>query len=250
MDNEETQNIQDQQEQQEQHVDPLAEFKDSDGNFVADRIQKLVEDKKYYRSQISKLKQMPEKLEEYGKDFVVDSKFDEFLSDENNRKTMGDLLVRIDNMCLEKGIGIERNHDIKRFVLDELVKDKVFDITPVAEKKAREDKILADRNDAVQDAIGVASDIDVWNQNVLSWLKGFCNSEAEYEMHKRLFETNSLWALSLNKIRQAQMGNRIPVIHSDPKFSQAEWDRAFHNATKEEQDKMLQERAIELNKNK
>ena len=46
------------------------------------------------------------------------------------------------------------------------------------------------------------------------------------------------------------MGNRIPVIHSDPKFSQEEWDRAFSKATREEQDKMLEERAKELTKGK
>lgn len=231
-------------------VDDLAEFKNSDGEFDADKIKKLVEDKKYYRSQISKLKQMPEKIEEYGKDFVIDSKFDEFLQNEDNHKTMDELLGRIDTMCLEKGIGIDRNHDIKRFVLEELAKDKVFDTTPSAEKKAVEEKILTDRNSAVQESIGEASDIKVWDKNVLDWLKGFCNSEAEYEMHKKLFETNSLWALSLNKIRQAQMGNRIPVIHSDPKYNEEEWSRAFSKATREEQDKMLEERAKELTKNK
>ena len=153
-------------------------------------------------------------------------------------------------MCLEKGIGVERNHDIKRFVLDELANKKVYDLTPAAEKKAQEEKILADRNDAIQDAIGVGTDIQAWDKNLMAWLKGFCNSEAEYEMHKKLAETNSLWALSLNKIRQAQMGNRIPVINSQASFSQAEWDRAFSKADRETQDKMLLERAKELTKNK
>lgn len=249
MENEERQDIQG-QEQQEQHIDELAEFKNSDGDFDADKIKKLVEDKKYYRSQISKLKQIPAKLEEYDADFVIDSKFDEFLSDEEHRKNVGDVLTRIDTMCLEKGIGIERNHDIKRFVLDELANKKVYDLTPAAEKKAQEEKILADRNDAIQDVIGVGTDIQAWDKNLMAWLKGFCNSEAEYEMHKKLAETNSLWALSLNKIRQAQMGNRIPVINSQASFSQAEWDRAFSKATREEQDKMLEERARELTKNK
>lgn len=249
MENEERQDIQG-QEQQEQHIDELAEFKNSDGDFDADKIKKLVEDKKYYRSQISKLKQIPAKIEEYDADFVIDSKFDEFLSDEEHRKNVGDVLTRIDTMCLEKGIGVERNHDIKRFVLDELANKKVYDLTPVAEKKAQEEKILADRNDAIQDAIGVGTDIQAWDKNLMAWLKGFCNSEAEYEMHKKLAETNSLWALSLNKIRQAQMGNRIPVINSQASFSQAEWDRAFSKATREEQDKMLEERARELTKNK
>lgn len=249
MENEERQDIQG-QEQQEQHIDELAEFKNSDGDFDADKIKKLVEDKKYYRSQISKLKQIPAKLEEYDADFVIDSKFDEFLSDEEHRKNVGDVLTRIDTMCLEKGIGVERNHDIKRFVLDELANKKVYDLTPAAEKKAQEEKILADRNDAIQDVIGVGTDIQAWDKNLMAWLKGFCNSEAEYEMHKKLAETNSLWALSLNKIRQAQMGNRIPVINSQASFSQAEWDRAFSKATREEQDKMLEERARELTKNK
>lgn len=250
MDNDEKQQIQDQQEQQEQQIDELAEFKNSDGDFDADKIRKLVEDKKYYRSQISKLKQIPAKLEEYGADFVIDSKFDEFLSDEEHRKNVGDVLARIDTLCLEKGIGVERNHDIKRFVLDELANKKVYDLTPAAEKKAKEEKIISDRNDAVQDVIGVGTDIQAWDKNLLAWLKGFCNSEAEYEMHKKLAETNSLWALSLNKIRQAQMGNRIPVIHSDPKYNEAEWQRAFVKASREEQDKMLEERARELTKNK
>lgn len=249
MENEERQDIQG-QEQQEQHIDELAEFKNSDGDFDADKIKKLVEDKKYYRSQISKLKQIPAKLEEYDADFVIDSKFDEFLSDEEHRKNVGDVLTRIDTMCLEKGIGIERNHDIKRFVLDELANKKVYDLTPAAEKKAQEEKILADRNDAIQDVIGVGTDIQAWDKNLMAWLKGFCNSEAEYEMHKKLAETNSLWALSLNKIRQAQMGNRIPVINSQASFSQAEWDRAFSKADRETQDKMLLERAKELTKNK
>ena len=92
--------------------------------------------------------------------------------------------------------------------------------------------------------------MNAWDKNLLTWLKDFCNSDAEYEMHKKLAQTNSLWALSLNKIRQAQMGNRIPVIHSDPKFNQAEWDRAFLKATPEEQDEMLRVRAIELTKGK
>lgn len=249
MENEERQDIQG-QEQQEQHIDELAEFKNSDGDFDADKIKKLVEDKKYYRSQISKLKQIPAKLEEYDADFVIDSKFDEFLSDEEHRKNVGDVLTRIDTMCLEKGIGVERNHDIKRFVLDELANKKVYDLTPAAEKKAQEEKILADRNDAIQDVIGVGTDIQAWDKNLMAWLKGFCNSEAEYEMHKKLAETNSLWALSLNKIRQAQMGNRIPVINSQASFSQAEWDRAFSKADRETQDKMLLERAKELTKGK
>lgn len=248
MDNEEKQNIQDQQ--QEQQVDELAEFKNSDGDFDADKIKKLVEDKKYYRSQISKLKQTPEKIEEYGKNFVLDSKFDEFVSNEDNKKKIEAVFEKLDKLSLEKGMSVERNNDMRRFVLDELVASKAIDLTPAAKKEEIAQKIVSERNTAVQEAIGDVSDINAWNTNVLDWLKGFCNSEAEYEMHKKLFETNSLWALSLNKIRQAQMGNRIPVVHSDPKYNEEEWNRAFHKATKEEQDKMLEERAKEMTKNK
>ena len=46
------------------------------------------------------------------------------------------------------------------------------------------------------------------------------------------------------------MGNRIPVVNSDPKYNEAEWSRAFSKATREEQDRMLEERARELMKNK
>lgn len=230
--------------------DDLADYRNDEGILDDEKVRKIIADRKYYRSQISKLKQLPEKIEEYGKDFVIDSKFDEFLSDEEHHKTVDELLSRVDNMCLEKGIGVERNHDIKRFVLDELAKENVFDLTPAETKKAQAEKIVAERNGAVQTSIGEGTDIKTWDASVLSWLKGFCNSEAEFEMHKKLFETNSIWALSLNKIRQAQMGNRIPVIHSDPKFNQAEWDRAFSKASREEQDKMLEERAKELTKNK
>lgn len=238
------------QDKQTPPEDDLKDYRNIDGELDADKVRKVIEDRRYYRSQISKLKQLPEKTEEYGKDFVIDSKFDEFLTDEEHRKTVGDLLARVDTMCLEKGIGVERNHDIKRFVLNELADKKVFDLTPLAEKQAREERILAERDDAIQNALGDATDMRSWNTNMLNWLKTFCNSESEYEMHKKLFETNSLWALSLNKIRQAQMGNRIPVIHSDPKFSQAEWDRAFAKATPEEQDKMLEERAKDLTRYK
>lgn len=231
-------------------VDELAEFKNSDGDFDTEKIKKLVEDKKYYRQQISKLKQTPEKLEEYGKNFVLDSKFDEFVADENNKKKIDAVFEKLDKLSLEKGLSVERNNDMRRFVLDELVASKAIDITPLAKKEEMAQKILSERNQAVQDAIGDVSDIKSWDKNVLDWLKNFCNSDAEYEMHKKLFETNSLWALSLDKIRKAQMGNRIPVIHSDPKFNQAEWDRAFHKASKEEQDKMLEERAKEITKGK
>lgn len=231
-------------------VDELAEFKNSDGEFDSDKIKKLAEDKKYLRQQISKLKQLPEKIEEYGKNFVLDSKFDEFVSNEDNKKKIDTVFEKLDKLSLEKGLSVERNNDIRRFVLDELVASKAIDLTPLAKKEEMAKQIVSERNAAVQEAIGDVSDINAWNTNVLAWLETFCNSKAEYEMHKKLFETNSLWALSLNKIRQAQMGNRIPVVHSDPKFNQAEWERAFSKATREEQDKMLEERAKELTKNK
>lgn len=231
-------------------VDALAEFKNSDGEFDAAKIQKLVDDKKFYRQQISKLKQTPERIEEYGKNFVLDSKFDEFVSNEENKKKIDAVFEKLDKLSLEKGMSVERNNDMRRFVLDELVASKAIDLTSAAKKEEMAQKIVSERNAAVQEAIGDVSDIKAWNENVLAWLETFCNSKAEFEMHKKLFETNSLWALSLDKIRKAQMGNRIPVIHSDPKFNQAEWDRAFSKATREEQDRMLEERAKELTKNK
>ena len=231
-------------------VDELAEYKTADGEFDAEKIKKLAEDKKYFRQQISKLKQVPQKIEEYGKDFVLDSKFDEFVSTEENKDKIAKIFEKIDKMSLEKGIGVERNNDIRRFVLDELVENKVIDLTSAEKKAAMAQQIVDERNKSVQEAIGEVSDINAWNKNLFDWLKGFCNSDAEFEMHKKLAETNSLWALSLNKIRQAQQGNRIPVIHSDPKFSQEEWDRAFSKASREEQDKMLEERAKELTKGK
>jgi hypothetical protein len=231
-------------------ADDLAEYKTTDGEFDAEKIRKLAEDKKYYRQQISRLKQVPQKIEEYGKDFVLDSKFDEFVADEKNKEKIAKIFDKIDKLSLEKGIGVERNNDIRRFVLDELVENKVIDLTSAEKKEAMAKQIVDERNKAVQDVIGEVSDIEAWNKNLFTWLKGFCNSDAEFEMHKKLAETNSLWALSLNKIRQAQMGNRIPVIHSDPKYNEAEWERAFLKADKETQNKMLEERAKELTKNK
>lgn len=242
--------IQDTDGKQTPPADDLAEYRNSDGDFDADKIRKLAEDKKYFRQQISKLKQVPQKIEEYGKDFVLDSKFDEFVSTEENKDKIAKIFEKIDKLSLEKGIGVERNNDIRRFVLDELVENKVFDLTSAEKKAAMAKQIVDERNKSIQDVIGNVSDIDAWNKNLFSWLKTFCNNDAEFEMHKKLAETNSLWALSLNKIRQAQMGNRIPVIHSDPKFNQEEWDRTFAKATREEQDKMLEERAKELTKNK
>lgn len=230
--------------------DDLAVYKTPDGEFDAEKIRKLAEDKKYYRQQISKLKQLPDKIEDYGKDFVLDSKFDSFVADEKNKDKINSVFEKLDKLSMEKGIGTERNHDIRRFILDELVEAGAIDLTSPEQKAEKEQKIINERNEAIQATIGEVSDIESWNKNLFAWLKDFCNSDAEYEMHKKLAETNSLWALSLNKIRQAQLGNRIPVIHSDAHFNQAEWDRAFAKATPDEQNRMLEERAKELTKNK
>lgn len=231
-------------------VDDLAEYKNEDGTFSEEKIKKLAEDKKYFRQQISKLKQMPEKIEDYGKDFVLDSKFDEFASKDENKEKIKSLFEKIDKLSMEKGIGVERNHDIRRFIMDELVEAKAIDLTTQAEKEAQNQKIIEERNKAVQDVIGELSDINAWNKNLEDWLKNFCNSEAEFQMHKSLMERNSIWALSLNKVRHALMGNKIPVAVSEPKYNEEEWARAFHKADKEEQDRMLQERAETMLKNR
>ena len=231
-------------------VDELAEYRNEDGTFSEDKIKKLAEDKKYFRQQISKLKQVPEKIEDYGKDFVLDSKFEAFAGKEENQEKLKTLFEKLDKMSLEKGIGIERNHDIRRFVLDELVAAKAIDLTTDEEKAAANQKTIEERNAKVQEVIGDATDINAWNNALCDWLKGFCNSDAEYEMHKALLERNSLWALSLNKVRHAMMGNKIPVAVSEPKYNEEEWSRAFRKADKETQDKMLQERAEMLLKNR
>lgn len=230
--------------------DDLAEYRNSDGDFDPEKIRKLAEDKKYFRQQISKLRQVPQKVEEYGKDFALDSKFDEFVSNEDNKKKIAEIFEKLDKLSLEKGIGIERNHDIRRFVLDELVSQKAIDLTPEAEKAAKDQEIINERNTKVQEALGNATDINAWNTALLDWLKGFCNSDAEYEMHKKLIERNSLWALSINKVRHAMMGNKIPVAVSEPQYNEAEWQRAFMKADKEEQNRMLEERAKNIIKNR
>lgn len=231
-------------------ADDLAEYRNEDGTFSEEKIKKLAEDKKYFRQQISKLKQVPEKIEEYGKDFVLDSKFDEFAAKDENKEKLTKLFEKIDKLSLEKGIGVERNHDIRRFVLDELVETKAIDLTTDEARAAADQKAIDERNAKVKEIIGEATDINAWNANLLDWLKGFCNSEAEYEMHKKLLERNSIWALSLNKVRHAMMGNRIPVAVSEPKYNEEEWTRAFRKADKETQDQMLKERAEMLLKNR
>ena len=231
-------------------ADDLAEYKNAEGQFDADKIRKLAEDKKYFRSQISKLRQVPQKVEEYSKDFALDSKFDEFITNEENKKKIDTVFEKLDKLSLEKGIGVERNHDIRRFVLDQLVESKAIDLTTEAERTAADQKAIAERNTKVQEVIGEVSDINAWNEALFGWLKDFCNSEAEFQMHKKLVERNSVWALSLNKVRHAMMGNRIPVAVSEPKYNEAEWNRAFLKASKEEQDKMLEERAKMMIKNR
>lgn len=245
---EEVKDVQEQK-HQEQQVDELAEYK-TDGQFDAEKIKKLVEDKKFYRQKISKINQTPESVDEYGKNFVLDSKFDEFVSNEENKKKIDTVFEKLDKLSLEKGLSVERNNDMRRFVLDELVASKAIDITPNAKKEEMAQKIVAERNAAIQESIGDISDIQAWDKNLYDWLKTFCNSETEFQAHKKLAETNSLWALSLDKIRKAQMGLKIPVIHSDPKFNAAEWQRNFAKADRETQDRMLEERAKELTKNK
>lgn len=231
-------------------ADDLAEYRNEEGQFDADKIRKLAEDKKYFRSQISKLRQVPQKVEEYSKDFALDSKFDEFITNEDNKKKIDTVFEKLDKLSLEKGIGVERNHDIRRFVLDQLVESKAIDLTTEAERTAADQKAIAERNTKVQEVIGDVSDINAWNEALFGWLKDFCNSEAEFQMHKKLVERNSVWALSLNKVRHAMMGNRIPVAVSEPKYNEAEWQRAFLKADKEEQNRMLEERAKIMVKNR
>jgi hypothetical protein len=238
------------QEQQEQQKDELAEYRNEDGTFSEEKIKKLAEDKKYFRQQISKLKQVPEKEEEYDKDFVLDSKFNAFASKEENQTKIKTLFDKINKLSKEKGIGVERNHDIKRFVMDELVEAKAIDLASDEQKAEAEQKVIEERNEAVRKEIGDVTDINAWNAALCDWLKGFCNSDAEYEMHKKLLERNSLWALSLNKVRHAMMGNRIPVAAPQATYNEEEWQRAFRKADKETQDKMLRERAEMLLKNR
>lgn len=230
--------------------DELAEYRNEDGTFSEEKIKKLAEDRKYFRQQISKLKQIPEKEEEYDKDFVLDSKFDAFASKEENQAKIKTLFDKINKLSKEKGIGVERNHDIKRFVMDELVEAKAIDLASDEQKKAADQKVIDERNEAVRKEIGDVTDINAWNDALCDWLKGFCNSEAEYNMHKALLERNSLWALSLNKVRHALMGNRIPVAAPQASYNEEEWNRAFRKADREEQDRMLKERAEMLLKNR
>ena len=231
-------------------ADELAEYRNDKGEFDSEKIKKLVDDKKFFRSQIAKMRQTPTKIEEYGKDFTLDSKFDEFVSKEENKEKINKIFEKLDKLSLEKGLGVERNHDLRRFVLDELVDNKVIDLTPESKKAEEQQKIINERNDQVRAVIGEGTDIDAWNTNLLNWVHDFCNSEGEYKMHEHLIKTNSQWALSMHKVHQAMMGNRIPVAASEPNYNEAEWQRNFVKADRETQDKMLEERAKILTKNK
>ena len=82
----------------------------------------------------------------------------------------------------------------------------------------------------------------------MGWLKTFANSENEYSFYENIVKTNASGALSMNKIRQAMMGNRIPIINSDPQYNEEEWQRTFNKADIETQNKMLEERAKKLTK--
>ena len=237
-------------EEKDTSKDELAEFRNDDGTFSEEKVKKLAEDRKYYRQQISKLKQIPEKEDEYDKDFVLDSKFDAFASKEENQAKIKHLFDKINKLSKEKGIGVERNHDIKRFVMDELVEAKAIDLASDEQKAEADKKVIDERNEAVRKEIGDVTDINAWNDALCNWLKGFCNSDAEYNMHKALLERNSLWALSLNKVRHAMQGSRIPVAVSDATYNETEWRRAFSKADRETQDKMLEERAKIILKNR
>ena len=228
----------------------LKEYRNDQGEFDVEKIKKLDEEKKYYRTQIAKLKQLPGDKSEYGKDFAIDSKYTEYLSKEDNKKKIDDLFDKLDTMSLEKGIGIDRNHDIRRFVLDELTAMGAIDLTPEAEKQKANQQAIDDRNTKIQEAIGAGTDREAWDKGLDDWLHSFCNSEAEYALHSQLAKSNATWALSLNKMRQGLMGNRIPVIDSDPQFNQAEWDRTFAKADVDTQNKMLEERAKKLTQGK
>lgn len=241
----------DQQLENSQHSNEeleLKEYRNEQGEFDIEKIKKLDEEKKYYRKQISQLKQLPEDKAEYSKDFVLDSKFDSFVADEANKKKIDDLFEKIDTMSIEKGINVERNHDIRRFILDELTTNGAIDLTDPATKQQEEQQIIADRNAKIQEFIGEATDREGWDIKLKSWLKTFCNNDAEYALHEKLINTNATWAMSLNKVRQALEGNRIPVIDSDPHYNEAEWNRAFAKADEETQNKMLEERAKKLTK--
>ena len=231
-----------------QETDELKDYRNEDGTFNEDKLKQAMTEKKYYRQQISKLRNMPAKVEEYGENFTLDSKFDEFVSDEKNKEKIDKVFNKLDSLCFDKGINVERNHDIRRFLLDEMTESGVIDLTPKADKEAQEKA----KHDAylkeLQDGLGDTTNVDAWSEALLDWLKTFANSEGEYSFYENIVKTNANGALSMNKIRQAMMGNRIPIINSDPQYNEEEWQRNFNKADVETQNKMLEERAKKLTK--
>lgn len=231
-----------------QETDELKDYRNEDGTFNEDKLKQAMTEKKYYRQQISKLRNMPAKIEEYDADFNLDSKFDEYVSDENNKKKLDDVFGKLNQLCFDKGINVERNHDIRRFILDEMVENGTVDLTPKADKEA---KAKADHEaylKELQDGIGDSTNLDAWQESLLGWLKTFANSETEYSMYENIVKNSANGALSMNKIRQAMMGNRIPIVNSDPTYNEEEWQREFNKADRDTQNKMLEERAKKLTK--
>lgn len=231
-----------------QETDELKDYRNEDGSFNEDKLKQAMTEKKYYRQQISKLRNMPAKIEEYDADFNLDSKFDEYVSDENNKKKLDDVFGKLNQLCFDKGINVERNHDIRRFLLDEMVESGTVDLTPKADKEA---KAKADHEaylKELQDGIGDSTNLDAWQDSLLGWLKTFANSETEYSMYENIVKNSANGALSMNKIRQAMMGNRIPIVNSDPTYNEEEWQREFNKADRDTQNKMLEERAKKLTK--
>lgn len=231
-----------------QETDELKDYRNEDGTFNEDKLKQAMTEKKYYRQQISKLRNMPAKIEEYDADFNLDSKFDEYVSDENNKKKLDAVFGKLNQLCFDKGINVERNHDIRRFLLDEMVESGAVDLTPKADKEA---KAKADHEaylKELQDGIGDSTNLDAWQESLLGWLKTFANSEPEYSMYENIVKNSANGALSMNKIRQAMMGNRIPIVNSDPTYNEEEWQREFNKADRDTQNKMLEERAKKLTK--
>ena len=231
-----------------QETDELKDYRNEDGSFNEDKLKQAMTEKKYYRQQISKLRNMPAKVEEYGENFALDSKFDEFVSDEKNKEKIDKVFSKLDALCFDKGINVERNHDIRRFLLDEMVESGAVDLTPKADKEA---KAKADHEaylKELQDGIGDSTNLDAWQESLLGWLKTFANSEPEYSMYENIVKNSANGALSMNKIRQAMMGNRIPIVNSDPTYNEEEWQREFNKADRDTQNKMLEERAKKLTK--
>lgn len=234
--------------------DGLDEYRNDDGEFDVDKIRKLAEDKKYYRQQISKLKQMPDKMEAYSKDFVLDSKFDNFLQKAENKDKINTIFEKLDKLSMEKGINVERNHDIRRFVLDELVENGAIDLTTDDQRKAEYDKIVAERDSRIKEVLGEMTDMDAWTKNLIDFVEKHCGSDAVFAKEKDLIKTNASWALHINSLLHGSKGLSLPPAISDEHFNEAEWQKAFHKAQLandyETQDRMLIERAQKIMKAK